>query len=621
MNVNQTTPDEEAALGGWPEPAPIDNDLPAALPFDLQFLPSSLRDWVADNADRMQVPLDFPGAVAVLGLAGCVNRRARIQPKAADTSWSVVPCMWGGIVAAPGLLKSPVIHEITRPLRQIQELWWNEQKHAESEYAREKEEYDLRHQAWKDKYKQLTKRGQPVQSWTENEPERPRMRRLIVNDATMEALHETLAANPSGVLVMRDELTGWWSQLDRPGREGERAFYLQSWNGDTAHTIDRIGRGSIHVPACALSMLGGIQPARLRSYLVDAVIDGPANDGLIQRFQVLVWPDTPQEWRYVDRPPNAKAAAAALCVFERLVSLDPENPTRLKFSEDAQLLFIAWLTELERKVRDSELHPALASHLAKYRRLMPALSALFELADSGTGEVSLEHAQQSAAMCEYLESHAQRIYSCIVTPQLRAARELAHKIKTHKIGANGVFSRRDVYLKGWSALDTPDAVQHAAKVLEEAGWVRSLPQESGPAGGRPSDRYEINPRYGGREMSRWFTWQPPHIFKNPPEQEPSKPTKLGFDGFEGSVSRESQKIEAGFDGFVGSAAGVSIAVWEDGSMHVVVTEADAVKARDDGGTIYSPEDMYHYVTLTQAERRMLHQFKKRFGGKTEWRQA
>jgi putative DNA primase/helicase len=217
-------------------------------------------------------------------------------------------------------------------------------------------------------------------------------------DCLRSSLHVTLAANPAGVLVMRDELTGWWSQLDLPGREGERAFYLQAWNGDTAaHTMDRINRGSIHVPACALSMLGGIQPARLRSYLVDAVMDGPANDGLIQRFQVLAWPDTPPDWCYVDRPPNAKAAAAALGLFERLVGLDAENPTYLKVSEDAQLLFIAWLTELEQKVRGTELHPALVSHLAKYRSLMPALAVLFELADGGTAEVSLEHAQQSAA--------------------------------------------------------------------------------------------------------------------------------------------------------------------------------------------------------------------------------
>ena len=42
--------------------------------------------------------------------------------------------------------------------------------------------------------------------------------------------------------------------------------------------------------------------------------------------------------------------------------------------------------------------------------------------------------RQAAAWCEYLESHAQRVYSCVVTPQLRAARELAEKIKKRKAG-------------------------------------------------------------------------------------------------------------------------------------------------------------------------------------------
>ncbi len=124
----------------------------------------------------------------------------------------------------------------------------------------------------------------------EGEPVEPTLRRLIVNDATFEALHQTMSDNSAGILMVRDELTGWWSQLDRAGREGERAFCLQAWNGDTGHTIDRIGRGTIHVEACCMSMLGGIQPGRLRSYLADALEDGPSNDGLIQRFQVMVWP-------------------------------------------------------------------------------------------------------------------------------------------------------------------------------------------------------------------------------------------------------------------------------------------------------------------------------------------
>jgi len=91
------------------------------------------------------------------------------------------------------------------------------------------------------------------------------------------------------------------------------------------------------------------------------------------------------------------------------------------------------LTDLEAKLRGNELHPALVSHLSKYRKLMPALALLFELADrvaAGTDlanpsdlRVTLNHAKQAAAFCEYLESHAQRIYSCVTTPQMRAAQE------------------------------------------------------------------------------------------------------------------------------------------------------------------------------------------------------
>src|ERR1039457_6763582 len=251
-----------------------------------------------------------------------------------------------------------------------------------------------------------------------------------------------MSENPAGILVIRDELTGWWSQLDRAGREGERAFSLQAWNGDTGYTVDRIGRGTIHVEACCMSMLGGIQPARLRSYMVDALEDGPSNDGLIQRFQLLVWPDAP-DWNYVDRVPDAASEQQAARVFRHLVELDVENPARLRFSSDGQELFVEWLGELEAKIRgDEELHPALISHLSKYRSLMPSLAVLFHLTEVAAGNgnadtVSLRHAQQAAAWCTYLESHARRVYSCIVKPQLRAAQDLANKIKHRRVGAVG----------------------------------------------------------------------------------------------------------------------------------------------------------------------------------------
>src|SRR5262249_49077553 len=154
--------------------------------------------------------------------------------------------------------------------------------------------------------------------------------------------------------------------------------------------------------------------------------------------------------------------------FRKLVEMDAENPARFRFAPDAQELFIEWLAKLEAKIRGDELHPALISHLSKYRSLMPSLALLFHLAEAGEGRgadmVSLRQAQQAAAWCDYLESHARRVYSCIVTRQLRAARELADKIKRRKLASEGIFSCRDVYQKGWSSLDTPEAVKQAVEV-------------------------------------------------------------------------------------------------------------------------------------------------------------
>ena len=474
----------------WPEPTPLEGELPPVKPFDERLLPEAFRPLGCDVADRMQVPIDFPAAVAILALAGATGRRARIQPKEHDSSWIVVPNLWGGIVAPPGQLKSPVITEITKPLRMIEGGWRKAHESAMEGYGQAMEEHELRHSAWKEKYKAASKKGLSGPERPGDPPEEPTSQRLVINDATMEALHKVMTASPGGVLVIRDELTGWLAQIDKPGREGERAFALSAWNGDTGHTIDRIGRGTVHVEHCCMSMLGGIQPARLRSYLAEALADGPSNDGLMQRFQVTVWPDT-FTGSYVDRAPDPRFSETAARVFARLLGMDPEDSPIYRFTPKAQGLFQEWYIHNDSKAKSSSTHPAMAAHLAKYRSLMPSLALLFELADGGGDDVSLQHATQAAWWCDYLESHANRIYSAVVSPQIRAAQELAAKIKGRKVGADGSFAARDVYLKGWTGLDTPDLVKLAADTLADAGWVRL---EATETTGRTAKRYVVNPK-------------------------------------------------------------------------------------------------------------------------------
>ncbi len=486
---------------GWSDPSPLGDELPAVRDFSLEFLPSSLRPLVEDLSERMQTPPDYAGAATVVALAGCVNRRAMIRPKAIDDSWAVTPNLWGAIVAPPGFMKSPVLHSVTRPLTKIQEFWHADYERQASDYKCIKEEEELKLQAWREQNKQAYKAGKqgPLRpDWTASAP---RERRLLLTDSTFEKLHEILSENAAGVLVLRDELTGWLAGLDRQGHEGERAFYLQAWNGDAGFTVDRIGRGSIHVRAVCVSLFGNIQPARLRSYLSEVTTGGPNDDGLFQRFQIVVWPDPPRSWTYVDRQPSSHALLMAEKIFNTLADLPAEDPIRMNFDREAQQMFNKWLEELERLIRsDHGVCPSVVGHLSKYRSLMPSLAGLFELADrvseakdlSGHFLIDLNHVKQAVAFCNYLKSHASRVYSCVITPECRAARELARHIQAKNVRES--FTPRSIYLKGWSGLDTPERVRGALSLLEDAGWVRRKETPPSPAGGRPSEDWLLNPK-------------------------------------------------------------------------------------------------------------------------------
>jgi putative DNA primase/helicase len=488
-NENGRRPPHADVVNDWPEPSPLGCELPPVQAFSTSLLPEVLRGPVEDLAERMQVPVDYAAICTVIGLAGAVNRRARIQPKRLDSTWIVVPNLWGGIIGPPGFLKSPVLKAATASLVRVEDIWRQLYAGEIDLYESEKENADLRLSAWKERSKSAFKqgKGQPVRP--DNSLRPPVQKRLILGDSTFEKTHELMAENPAGLLVLRDELTGWLAQLDKPGREGERAFSLECWNGDSGLSIDRIGRGSIYVPACCLSMLGGITPAGLRGYLCDVLKDAPGNDGLIQRFQLLVWPDAPAGWEYVDRLPQANRIGDMLT---RLTALDAEDPILYTFDDAAQGLFVDWLADLERRIRADRMHPALIAYLAKQRKTMPSLATLFALADGQEPPAGAQHAFKSIRWCQYLESHARRIYSCVVDARMQAAAVLAARLRDGTVGADGTFARRDIYRHHWAGLETPEQAADALEILRDAGWVRRKPSEVGT--GRPSDLWEINPK-------------------------------------------------------------------------------------------------------------------------------
>lgn len=500
----------------WDTPLPLPDGMPAVDPFDMDLMPAPLRGWVHDIAERMQVPVDFLAVGAIVEAGALIGRRIGIYPKKHD-DWLVVPNLWGAIVAPPSQLKSPALAEVLKPLDRLA-------ADAMTAYQEDCATYDANAmvaEAKRDALQRLMKSAAKDGNDAELErlatlvheigQRKPVPRRFKTNDGTVEKIAEILLENPPGILIYRDELSGWLRTLDKQGHEGDRAFYLEAWNGTGNFNVDRIGRGSLHVPALCLSVLGGIQPGPLSSYVYGATTaDSTDNDGLLQRFQLLVWPDAPATWKNVDRWPNTEARVRAFDVLTRLASLTPEicGATRLddgpdaipavRFSAPAQEVFDVWRDDLERRLRSGQLPEALAAHLAKYRSLMPSLALIFHLmavVDVSTGSpmdavdepgVSLEAVQTAAAWCEYLESHAQRLYASAVNRTMESARALAARIASGDVVDGTV--ERDVYRKQWSRLSTPEEVDSAVKMLEAYGWLRV------ETGARKSTTIRINPQ-------------------------------------------------------------------------------------------------------------------------------
>src|SRR5947209_14214693 len=114
-------PEARGEAEAWPAPRPLSAALAEVCPFDPELLPETLRPWVLDVAERLQVPADYPAAALIVMLAGALGRRALIRPLRHD-NWMVVPNLWGAIVGRSGVMKSPVLHAVMGPLRRRQAL-------------------------------------------------------------------------------------------------------------------------------------------------------------------------------------------------------------------------------------------------------------------------------------------------------------------------------------------------------------------------------------------------------------------------------------------------------------------------------------------------------------------
>ena len=526
----------------WPDPKPINHSLPPVTSITPDMLPEPLYNYAINTAKRLGVPIEFVAVPLVVALGSVIGTKVAIMPKRYD-NWDIVPNLWGAVIGKPSSKKSPSITEAMKPIDNLVSK-------ARADYELNKQEHEtqklINDSKAKIAEKELKKLADTLASQTDDDDGTDKVtdddlrqkatfiadskkqdesipipRRHMVGNITMEKLGEIENQNNNGVLQFRDELSGFLASLEKDSEQEQRAFYLSGFNGTGSEMVDRIGRGSLFIENHCLSVMGGIQPDKLEMYL-EQTMRGLGNDGLMQRFQMMVYPDPLPRRKEKDIAVDKDSHDAVYELFiaaddlfeGKLVSYGANESNEyykrpyFRFADDAYKVFMDWYDALQAKADDTE-HEVIAQHLLKYGRLIPALALIFHLVDcieigSRLGGVSLNALQAAIAWGDMLETHMLRVYSCITDNSHLKASLLSNKIlamlkkpsdKTDKTDwiSHG-FTARSLKRKNWKGLTDDNAVQTALDVLIEYDWLDYKEVKSTAQGGRPTERYWINPK-------------------------------------------------------------------------------------------------------------------------------
>ena len=319
---------------------------PPALPEGL--LPPIIEQFARVNGDSMGAD---PAGLAVAALVTCaaaIPDAVQIKVKR-HADWTESARLWAALIGPPSAKKSPIITTATGPLCRLDvEMMRAWQKRLAEYEALSSEE----------------KKGR----------ERPKQTRLRIEDATMEAAQQVLEGSPWGVLLLQDELSGFFGAMDKynggKGAQADRAFWLRSFNGGQ-FALNRVTRGASIIDNLSISMLGGIQPEPLRKVSGDTV-----DDGLLQRLFPIMLRNATMGRDEPMPPVNSDYRF----LIEGLRNLSPPGFLGLdvlEFDDGAQQI----RRDLEAKHLELQsletINRKLASHIGKYDGLFARLCVVW----------------------------------------------------------------------------------------------------------------------------------------------------------------------------------------------------------------------------------------------------
>ena len=472
----------EAQLEAQPQPALV---VEPFRPFPTDVLPEPARSFVRNCARAIGCDESFIALPLLAAMASAIGNTRRIQLK---RGWSEPTILWTALVGDSGTLKSPALEIALRPIRERQRRAMKDHAEAMGEYQDKLTRWEKAMAAWR----QSKGDGGPPPK-----PEEPKADRCWCDDVTVEALAALLLNQWRGLLLVRDELSGWLGGFDRYANgHADAAKWLEMFGGRPMVVDRKSGNPrTIYVPRAAVSVCGGVQPVTLAR----ALGTEHRENGLAARL-LLAWPPRlPKRWTEADVSPDLECSIAA--VFERLYGLQPTTdgvgdaqPVIVPLSADGKAAWVNFynahgleqadlsgdLAAAWSKLEGYAARLALVVHFVRWAAADPTLAS--------ADKVDTDSIAAGVTLSRWFGHEATRVYRMLVeTDEERDRRRLVELIGRK----GGTISARELVQSSRAYRTVADA-NAALDALAEAGAGRWEQQGPRTRGGRPARIFRLN---------------------------------------------------------------------------------------------------------------------------------
>ena len=353
--------------------------------FPVDVFPSPFKELILETKESLNFPIDYTGTGILVAVSTTIGKSAVLQVK---NEWLEYANLYLGIVGVAGAMKT---HPLKMVFKQLEQIDMERFKIFEKDLNAYEE------------YSGLTKK----EKIKEIEIKEPVLVKSILGKFTPEVLDKRMRDNNRANCIKSEELETWLAGMNNYSKGDVASTYLSYWSG-TSDSTDRMGKQRpTFVPNPYLSIIGAVQPRKLKSLFTNDKCD----NGFLQRF-LWAFPAISEKEKINDKEMNIKRLDSFNAWINNYIVRHPATvdnfekpmPKIYYWTPEAKEAWFAFQwsnTDKCKAAGDSLLNEVLSKFDIHFLRIVLLLQIM---SNDQTNTISLQACQGAAKLCKYFET-------------------------------------------------------------------------------------------------------------------------------------------------------------------------------------------------------------------------